>query len=121
MCHNYLREICASHRALSSIDCIGGYENPWGPSLGDVTAIVLRNDQHHIGVHLLDILQSRIIRGFLTVEDEIVACLNALYKLTGQCGAVVIYYIHPYILHLLSHHPRHHAHHHNRENDDETW
>ena len=117
---DYLREIGTAHRPFGTIDGIGSDKHLRSAPLREVTTVVQGDDQHHIGIHRLDVFERRAIGRFLSVEDEIVAGLDAVHELAREGGAVVVDHIHTDVFHLLVHHPRHDTNHHDGEDDDET-
>src|SRR5574344_722071 len=81
--------------------------------------VVSRNLYDDGSISLFHVLQRIRIRRLLTVEDEIIAGFYAMYQLLESSAAVIVYDIHPDILHFHIHHPRHHTHDDDGEDDDE--
>ncbi len=114
-----LRQVGRAHRSLGTIDGIGGDEDLRLPAHGEVAAIILRYHQHYVGLSSLNVGKRCLIGGLLSVEDEVVACLDVVDELLARHRAVVIDHIHHNVPHLHAHHPGHDAHDDDGEEKDE--
>ena len=76
-----LTQIGTAHRALGAIDGIGSDKHLRLTSIGQVTAIVLRNHHDNVGLRFFYLLDSGLISGFLALKNEVAARLDAMDEL----------------------------------------